>query len=795
MRLKGFFGFRAIFWLVVGALMTFRLSSVTSGVWSLVVGFVVSGFLLAFIPSSWSLSTKLGYAAFFLDTLGLTLLSRSVPAIGSEALLLYGLLVFAVTGAEDLRMGVGVAGVVAALYTWLSISPSHGFAFRPIAILHVPLFLVAATACGYLAREARVERAARHAEEYSRGERYQGLFQSNPQPMWVCDLETSRFLDVNDSAVEQYGYLREEFLRLTVKDICPPEEQLVFPRTSLRSKGNKRWTILKHRKKDATLIDVEVKSYPLIFDGRPAELVVATDITDRKQAEEKLRTTNQALQTLIQACPLAIVSLDLNGHVRSWNAAAQRIFGWSELEVLGRPLPIVSETQQNRAQELHARVLRGEQVAGLELCGKRKDGSLLDIILSAAPLYDAAGNIYGTESLVADVSQHKQLQEQFRQAQKMEAVGRLAGGVAHDFNNLLTIITGYSELLSDRLVADGSLHGYADEIKKAGERAASLTRQLLTFSRKQVLSPQLLDLNTIVSNTEKMLRRLIGEDVELRLVKGTDLEYTKADAGQLEQIIMNLVVNSRDAMPHGGKLTIETANVYLDEVYTGSRVDVAPGPYVMLAVTDTGIGMDAQTQARIFEPFFTTKEPGKGTGLGLATVYGIAKQCGGDISVLSKPGFGTTFKIYLPAFSRKNCVRELASGHHARLPRGVETILLVEDEGGVRSLARAILEGQGYTVLEAGRPEEALAICRHHEEHIHLLLTDVVMPEMSGYELAERLAFSRPEMGVLYMSGYTDRAGAASNVVGAPFLSKPFTRDALARKVREVLDTPLKVAC
>ena len=379
--------------------------------------------------------------------------------------------------------------------------------------------------------------------------------------------------------------------------------------------------------------------------------------------------------------------------------------------------------------------------------------------------------------------------EQLRQAQKMEAVGKLAGGIAHDFNNLLTAITGYSELTLRRLRAEDPLRRNVEEIKKAGERAASLTRQLLAFSRKQVLQPKVLDLNAVVSDMEKMLRRLIGEDIELRTALAADLGSVKADPGQIEQVLMNLAVNARDAMPQGGNLIIETENVYLNEGYATRHIAVKPGPYVMLAVSDTGEGMSEETQSRIFEPFFTTKEVGKGTGLGLSTVYGIVKQSGGNIWVYSEVGEGTVFKIYLPRVDE--AAQEYKPGPEAQESLdGTEVILLAEDDERVRGLVREVLEGYGYRVLEAEGGSAALSVSERHEGPIHLLLTDVVMPKMSGRELAIRLARVRPEMKVLYMSGYTDESIVHHGVLdaGTPFLQKPFEAEALARKVRELLD-------
>jgi len=374
--------------------------------------------------------------------------------------------------------------------------------------------------------------------------------------------------------------------------------------------------------------------------------------------------------------------------------------------------------------------------------------------------------------------------------QKMEAIGQLAGGVAHDFNNLLTVINGFGELLAVRLEPTDPRRALVEEILKAGERAAALTQQLLAFSRRQVMVVQVVDLNEVVADTERMLRRLIGEDVELITLPDPELGRVRADPRQLQQVILNLAVNARDAMPHGGKLTIETANVELDETYARQHAAITPGAYVMLAVSDTGHGMDAETRSRIFEPFFTTKEQGKGTGLGLAMVYGIVKQSNGDIWVYSEPGQGTTFKLYFPRVD--DAERPAPPGAPQEIPHGTETILLVEDEPQVRALARRVLEACGYTVLEAARGDEALQCCQQHAEPIHLLLTDVVMPGMGGPAVARLMARVHPEIKVLYMSGYTDAAVARHGMLeaGAALLQKPFTPTTLAQQVRRVLDDP-----
>jgi nitrogen-specific signal transduction histidine kinase len=390
-----------------------------------------------------------------------------------------------------------------------------------------------------------------------------------------------------------------------------------------------------------------------------------------------------------------------------------------------------------------------------------------------------------------DVTERKRLEEQFRQAQKMQAVGRLAGGIAHDFNNLLTIILGYCEIVLEGLRPSDPLHDLLEQIEKAGKRASVLTNQLLAFSRKQVLQPRVLELNVLVAEMEKMLGRLIGEDVDLAVAAAPDLWRIKADVGQMEQVLMNLAINARDAMTNGGKLTIETDNVELDDLYVSAHSESRPGEYVRLAVTDSGCGMDPVTMAQIFEPFFSTKGD-KGTGLGLATVYGIVKQSGGHIEVYSEVGIGTTFKVYLPR-DYEDSTTHSASQAPKTIHQGNETVLLTEDEDAVRALAKLVLQRNGYRVLEARHGGEALLLCEQTQEVIDLLVTDVVMPNMNGRQVAERLKTIRPEMKVLFLSGYTDDAIVRHGVLDANmhFLQKPFTAEGLAQKVRTVLDTPV----
>ncbi|HEY6158832.1 MAG TPA: PAS domain S-box protein [Gemmatimonadales bacterium] len=549
---------------------------------------------------------------------------------------------------------------------------------------------------------------------------------------------------------------------------------------------------LRIRHKDGTWRRLEVAATNRLDDPDVGAIVVNYhDVTERKQAEEALREVMDHLRALIQASPLAIYSLTTDARIRTWNAAAERIFGWPALEVIGQPLPIVPDDKEEEQRELDDRVMRGETLSGVAVTRRRRDGKLVQLSMSAGPLFDAAGSITGIMAVSADVTEVRQLEHQYRQAQKMEAVGRLAGGIAHDFNNVLTAIGGYCDLLLEDLAAEDPHREDIREIRKAADRAAALTRQLLAFSRHQVLSPRLVDLNELVADMRSMLERLLGEDVVLQVVPGADLGTVHADPGQLEQVVMNLAVNARDAMPEGGRLTIATADVQLDASYAELHLAAEPGPYVMLAVTDTGTGMDEHTRAHLFEPFFTTKEKGKGTGLGLATVYGIVKQSGGYVWVCSERGKGTTFKVYLPRVAGTDQPAGVAPAEPAWL-RGTETILLAEDDATVRTVVREALERLGYTVLEAANAEAAIQAGERHQGPIHLLLTDVVMPAQSGGQLAARLRRARPEMRVLFMSGYPDDAVVRGSKTqpGVTYLQKPFGRDSLARTVRRALGSP-----
>jgi PAS domain S-box-containing protein len=631
----------------------------------------------------------------------------------------------------------------------------------------------------------RAEQALRDSES-----RYRLLFESNPVPLWVYDLETLRFLAVNEAAVELYGYSREEFLGMTLTEIRPSEDVPAhLEHLSTLDPLKKGRDSRRHRKKDGTIIHVETTSHFIDFAGRSARFVTINDITERKRAEEGRRQSEELLRNLINNTTAVIYVKKADGRYLLVNSQFEKLFHITLEEVREKtdhdifPKGFADAFRANDLQVLQAKTaIQSEESAPHE------DG-LHTYISVKFPLFDTSGDPYAICGISTDVTERKSLEEQLRQSQKMDAVGRLAGGVAHDFNNLLTAILGYSEFLLENLKHGDPLRSEVEEIKKAGERAAALTRQLLAFSRKQILAPKTLSLNMVVSGMDRLLRRLIGEHIELLTLPASDLWPVKADPSQIEQVIVNLVVNSRDAMSAGGKLILETSNVVLDEAYARRHATVKPGRYVMLTVTDTGCGMDPETQSRVFEPFFSTKEPGKGTGLGLSTVYGIVRQSGGSIWVYSELGHGTTFKIFLPV-AEEELEEEAEDANSASISPASETVLLVEDEEVVRKLAYSVLTRNGYRVLQARDGEEALRMACAHSGPIHVLLTDVVMPRMGGRELVEQLKPSRPEVKVIYMSGYTDDAIVYHGILGAgtPFLQKPYSPQALTRKVREVVE-------
>jgi two-component system, cell cycle sensor histidine kinase and response regulator CckA len=762
--------------------------------------------------------------------------------------------------------------------------------------------------------ERTAEGALRESEE-----RYRRLFEANPQPMWVYDMESLKFLTVNDASVAHYGYSREEFLGMTIVDIRPEEDipQLLQNVRQIPN-GLKSGGITRHRKKDGTLIDVEIASHTFNSAGRRARLVLAADVTESRRAEAALRASEESYRQLFEAESDAIILVDnASGRIRQANSAAGALYGYSCEELLTMTNTDLSAEPQLTREITIQTPPAPDQVVTVPLRRhRRKDGTIfpvemtgrffvhagrsvhiaairdispriqaeaalreseerLRLALAAANqgLYDlnlltgeaavsdeyvrmlgyepagfketnaawierlhpddyeptaavfrdyVAGRIaeYRVEfrqrtrdgqwkwilsmgkimqreeqgrpvrmlGTHTDITEHRKLEEQLLQAQKMESVGRLAGGIAHDFNNMLGVIIGHSELALDQVAPGQPLHANLREIRKAAHRSADLTRQLLAFARKQTISPKILDINQTVGGMLTMLRRLIGEDVELLWKPGRDLWSVKVDPAQIDQILANLAVNARDAISIDGKLTIETGNAMLDESYCKTNIGFRPGEYVRLAVSDNGCGMSREIQGHLFEPFFTTKEVGKGTGLGLATVYGIVKQNNGFINVYSEPGRGTTFTVYIPRVISDTQVP--TPPVHRQEMTGSETILLVEDEETVLDLSRDILRRLGYTVLPARTPQEAITLAKVHTGALHLLLTDVVMPQMNGQELKEHITKLFPESKTLFMSGYTAEMIGQHGIldIQVHFLQKPFSVDALARSVREVLE-------
>jgi two-component system cell cycle sensor histidine kinase/response regulator CckA len=617
--------------------------------------------------------------------------------------------------------------------------------------------------------------------------RYRRLFESAKDGILILDAETGKIADVNPFLVELMGYSREEFLSRKIwelgffKDVLASRDNFA----ELQQKKYLRHDDLALEAKDGRRLDVEFVSNVYHVNHEKVIQCNIRDITDRKRAEE----SHIRLATAAEQSGETIMITEVDGSIVYVNPAFEKATGYTREEVVGQNPRILKSGKQDAKfyRQMWAALSRGHVWKG-RLSNKKKDGTLFDEDATISPVRDAAGKVVNYVAVKRDITNETRLEHQLFQAQKMDAVGSLAGGIAHDFNNLLGVIQGYGEIVHAKLSGEDPLRGKVEQILKAAERAAGLTRQLLAFGRRQVLQPRILDLSAVVSDMDKMLRRLIGEDIELTTLADPQLASVRADPGQIEQVVMNLAVNSRDAMPDGGRLTIETRNAELDADYAATHPSTRAGSYVMLAVTDTGSGMDASTQARIFEPFFTTKAAGKGTGLGLSTVYGIVKQSDGYVWVYSEPGVGTTFKIYLP------CVDEEApravEHEPGRLLRGYETVLLVEDEESLRELLRETLEAHGYSVLVARNGAEALQIAEAHGGPIQIMVTDVIMPGMAGSRVAELVSLARPEMKVLFISGYSDESVTRHGLVGPgrAFLSKPFGGEALLRCVRESLD-------
>ena len=609
----------------------------------------------------------------------------------------------------------------------------------------------------------------------------------------VVDMDGNRIYN-SLSYQRVLGYSPEELQASSAFEQIHPEdrERVQKAADEARLQGTGKTLEYRFRHKNGNWLVIESTSSVIRnARGEPEKLVIVNrDATERKTAEEALQRTEMGFRSVVEDAPYGIFRANIIGRFLQVNPAFQKMLGYeSEKELLRKDL--ASEVFRHAAeyQRMAEQLSRSDEFKDMEMEWKRKDDTPITVRCSGRRRDEYKGVPAYFEVFAEDVSEKRVLERQLRMAQKMEAIGRLSGGIAHDFNNLLGVIIGYSALLKRKLTESNVLYDHALEIEKAGQRAASLTKQLLAFSRQQVLTPAVVNLNTLCSDMEKMLPRLLGEDIEVSMTLDPELGNVKADQSQIEQVIMNLAVNARDAMPAGGKLKIHTANVELDQDFLRNHPGSKAGNYVMLAVTDTGTGMDPETLLHIFEPFFTTKERGKGTGLGLATVYGVVKQSNGYIWVDSKPGEGTSFQVYLPRHSEQFVPERRKTDEGEKL-RGCESILLVEDAEPLRKLAHAFLEGAGFRVLTAESGENAMQVAASYPGTFDLLLTDVVMPGMNGRILSEQLLPRQPGMKVLYMSGYTDTFIAGHGVLdpGTNLLHKPFTEEVLIRKIREVLD-------
>jgi two-component system, cell cycle sensor histidine kinase and response regulator CckA len=616
------------------------------------------------------------------------------------------------------------------------------------------------------------------------------LFLSNPYPMWTYDRVSLRFLDVNRAAIQSYGFSREEFLAMKLTEIRPPEDTpLLLEMIARKHAEFIRPGVWRHRRKDGSIMLVTVAACQYEEDGQSRELVVVVDITEKCRMEEALRASEASLKALVDNAPFGIAQSSLdNDRLTTVNPALLDILGgYSDQDA--KELQMVTQVYADAKERdrLIEVLRRSGKVKGWETSFRRRDGTLVPVRITG--VLSGSGN--GTPRLfskyIEDLTQQSTLEQQVRQVQKLEAVGRLAGGMAHDFNNILVVIKLSTDMLLSQ-VMPGSLYSKPLlQISHAADRAAALTKQMLAFGRQQIMQPRIINLNAVVSETTHMLRRLIGEDIDLVTDLAETVENSRLDPDQVTQVILNLAVNARDAMPHGGTLHLETSSVILDDAYAKDHPPVQPGRYVMMAVSDTGTGIDRSILPRIFDPFFTTKEVGKGTGLGLSIVYGIVKQSGGYIWVYSEPGHGTTFKLYFPVTTAsldRTAVRAESTAH----PSG-QVVLVVDDEANIRSNLRDCLQQLGYQVLTAETGRSALKICEDREGKVDLVLTDLVMPGQNGRELANDLAERYPDVPVLFMSGYTEDNAARREILlkGSSFLQKPFSVADLASAVHDAL--------
>jgi PAS domain S-box-containing protein len=628
-------------------------------------------------------------------------------------------------------------------------------------------------------------------------------------------------VQLNSQTQALFGYERDELIGQRIEILVPesyrrehPHHRDNFAKTPKTRRMGANLD-LSGRRRDGSEFPVEISLSPVSTEKGMFVLSAIRDISARKRMEEELRRAHEELYQrtveqlgeyrsrlalIIDSSEDAIIGQDLDGTITSWNKGAERIYGYAPEEVIGKNISLLLPPREaanglpDESSEILEKIARGEGIEHRESARVTKDRRRLDVSISVSPLRDAKGDVIGASAIGRDITDQKRTETQLHQSQKMEAIGRLAGGVAHDFNNILGIINACTEFLRDRIepaaessIAESSI--YVENIKKAIERGSALTRQLLAFSRSSTIQPRLLDLNERLKDVSKLLRPLMGDDVEVLIVSRSPSAVVEADPGQLDQIVVNLAVNARDAMPRGGKFILETATAKFDEAFAEQRQAMPAGKYVVLAISDTGNGMDEATVSRIFEPFFTTKEAGKGTGLGLATVYGIVKQSAGHILVYSEPGHGTTFKIYLPSAEHKIGLGTKLEAESVSPKRQGTTILLVEDDEAMRTLTKKVLEEHGYTVVEANDGESALESVQSYPGVIDLLLTDVVMRRVSGPELGERLGSSHPALKVVYMSGYTGELIAEREVLkrGVTLLEKPFTRTALLNTIHTAL--------
>ncbi len=636
------------------------------------------------------------------------------------------------------------------------------------------------------------------------------LLEALPDAVVAVDRDGT-IVQANSQTEDLFGYERDELIGQKVEVLVPEsyrrrhhEHRETFAQTP-KTRRMGADLDLYARRRNGSEFPVEISLSPVSTEKGTFVLSAIRDISDRKKIAEELRRANEELHrrtaeqlgeyrsrlaSIIDSSEDAILSKGLDGTITSWNRGAERIYGYAPEEIVGKHISILTPADRpDEIREILQKITRGESIDHYESVRVTKSGERLDVSISVAPLRNAIGEVVGASAITRDITGQKRAEAQLRQSQKMEAIGRLAGGVAHDFNNILGIINACTEFLRDRIDPATEPSVYVENIRKALERGTALTKQMLAFSRTTAVQPRLLDLNERLTEISKLLRPLLGDDVEILIVPRSPAAVIEADPGQLDQIVVNLAVNARDAMPRGGKFILETGAVKFDEDFATQHQAMPAGKYVLLAVSDTGSGMDEATVSRIFEPFFTTKEVGKGTGLGLATVYGIVKQSAGHILVYSEPGHGTTFKIYLPNAEHKIGLGSKPEVETVSPKRHGTTILLVEDDEIMRSLTRQLLQEHGYTVVEADDGKSALEWVESHPGGIDLLLTDVVMRRMSGPELAERLNASNPTLKVVYMSGYTGELMTNREVLkaGVTLLEKPFTRTSLLNTIHATL--------